>query len=282
MTSQLRVADASLLAAVRTGAVDAARKAFGKRGDPNTVDPDSGLTPLMFAAGAGNTELARLLLKKRALVNAVDLRAGASALHKACQGGHLAVVKLLVEGGAHIDLQATTTGHTPLVEAVWFKSDDIVDYLINRDARIELRTYYGFTLDEHINYAVNVSQGQDDQRKLARIRELVAQRRERDGRAQAATPLIAAVQSRNLDALSAALRGGAPTEGRCPIIGSFDDGHTPLLIAARNGERRWFACSCRQAPMSMLSSRCSARYRCTRRPITAISRSPDYSPVPRT
>ena len=99
-----------------------------------------------------------------------------AALHKACQGGHLEVVKLLVEAGAHIDLQATTTGHTPLVEAIWFKSDDIVAYLIDRNARIELNTYYGFAIDDHINYAVTVSQGQDDQRKLARIKDLVARR----------------------------------------------------------------------------------------------------------
>ena len=61
---------------------------------------------------------------------------------------------MLVEAGAHIDLQATTTGHTPLVEAIWFKSDDIVAYLVDRNARIELNTYYGFTIDDHINYAV--------------------------------------------------------------------------------------------------------------------------------
>jgi ankyrin repeat protein/ketosteroid isomerase-like protein len=227
---------ARLIAAASRNDRDEAMKVLPFGGDPNAIDPASGLTVLMIAAGRGHADLVRTLLDFGADPNAVDRRAGASALHKACQGGHLAVVKLLVEAGAHIDLQATTTGHTPLVEAIWFKSDDIVEYLINRNARIELKTYYGFTLDDHINYAVNVSQGQDDQRKLARIRELVTQRRERDARARDQTPLIAAVQSKNLDALNGALRGGASTEERYPIIGSFDDGHTPLLIAARNGE----------------------------------------------
>lgn len=146
------------------------------------------------------------------------------------------MVKLLVEAGAHIDLQATTTGHTPLVEAIWFKSDDIVAYLIERNARIELKTYYGFTLDDHVNYAVAVSQGQDDQRKLARIKDLVAERRARDTRAREAARLIAAAQKKSLDDLTAALRAGAKTEERYPIVGSFDDGHTPLLVAARDGQ----------------------------------------------
>lgn len=227
---------ARLITAAGRNDRDEAMKVLPFGGDPNTIDPTSGLTVLMIAAGRGYADMVRTLLAFGADPNAVDQRAGASALHKACQGGHLAVVELLVGAGAHIDLQATTTGHTPLVEAIWFKADDIVAYLINRNARIELKTYYGFTIDDHINYAVNVSQGQDDQRKLARIKELVAQRRERDSRAQASTPLIAAVQSKNLDGLNTALQGGAPTEERYPIIGSFDDGHTPLLIAARNGE----------------------------------------------
>ena len=227
---------ADLVQAVRLGSVAATRRALAAKSNPNRLDPATGLTPLMFAAGAGALDIVRLLLKAGALVNVIDRDAGASALHKACQGGHLEVVKLLVEAGAHIDLQATTTGHTPLVEAIWFKSDDIVAYLIDRNARIELNTYYGFTIDDHINYAVTVSQGQEDQRKLARIKELVAQRRARDARARNAATLITAVQNKSLDDLTDALRAGAKIEERYPIVGSFDDGHTPLLVAARNGE----------------------------------------------
>jgi ankyrin repeat protein len=236
MNPQRTSSESDLITAVRLGSLDATRRALAGNANPNMLDPESGLTPLMLAAGAGAPDIARLLVEAGALVNAVDRRAGATALHKACQGGHLAVVKLLVEAGAHIDLQATTTGHTPLVEAIWFKSDDIVAYLIDRNARIELKTYYGFTIDDHINYAVAVSKGQDDQRRLARIKELVAQRRARDDRAREAAPLLAAVQKKSLDELAAALRAGAKTEERYPIVGSFDDGHTPLLVAARNGE----------------------------------------------
>jgi uncharacterized protein len=227
---------ARLIAAAERNDRDEAMRVLPFGADPNTIDPASGLTVLMIAAGRGHVELVRTLLEFGADPNTLDRPAGTAPLHKGCQGGHLEVVKLLVEAGAHIDLQATTTGHTPLVEAIWFKSDDIVAHLIDRNARIELNTYYGFAIDDHINYAVTVSQGQDDQRKLARIKELVAQRRARDARARDAATLIVAVQNKKLDDLTDALRAGAKTEERYPIVGSFDDGHTPLLVAARNGE----------------------------------------------
>ncbi|MGZ8324594.1 MAG: ankyrin repeat domain-containing protein [Rhodoplanes sp.] len=267
-----------LVQVVRYGSIDGVRRALPRNMDPNALDAQTGLTPLMLAAGRGALDIARVLLEAGALVNVVDRAAGATALHKACQGGHMAVVKLLVEAGAQIDLQATTTGHTPLVEAIWFKADDIAAYLIDRNTRIELKTYYGFTIDDHINYAVAVSQGQDDQRRLARVKDLVAQRRARDARAREAALLIAAVQKKSLDELTAALRAGAKTEERYPIVGSFDDGHTPLLVAARNGETEMVHALLQAGADVNAVEPVFGASRCTRRRITGISTSPACSP----
>lgn len=193
------------------------------------------LSPLMLAAGAGAVAVAERLIAQGASVNELDARAGATALHKACQGGHLNCVKLLVEAGAWIDAQATSTGHTPLFEAIWFKADDIVAYLLSRNARVELKTYYGFTIDDHIAYALKVSEGTGDKEKLLRIQALIAGRRADDDAAKAGAGLVEAARKGDLSAIQAGIVAGAKVDARYPIVGSFDDGHTALLVAAREG-----------------------------------------------
>jgi uncharacterized protein len=203
--------------------------------DPNTTDPQSGQTVLMMAAARGHLDLVETLLQFGAGPNVLDRRAGTSALHKACQGGHLAVVEALVEAGAFLDQQTAATGHTPLVEAIWFAADDIVAYLLDREARIEVNTYYGFTIDQHIAYALSVNQSEQVQQALQRIQVLVAQRRESDKRRQSEGVLLQSVLAGNLEEVRASLAQGIALESRFPIVGSFSDGHTALLIAARDG-----------------------------------------------
>ena len=228
-------ADARLIRAVRAGAVDEVRGLLTQGASPNASDADSGLTAVMFAAGAGAQDLMAELVGAGALVNTIDQRAGASALHKACQGGHLATVRLLIEAGALIDLQTTSTGHTPLVEAIWFASDQVVDHLLRQGARIELVTHYGFSIDDHITYALKVNQGQAAHDSLTRIRSLIEERRDHDQAEQKGAALISAVLARDLAAVRAELSTGAPVDRRYPVVGSFNDGHTALLVAAREG-----------------------------------------------
>lgn len=203
--------------------------------DPNTIDVQTGQTPLMMAAARGNVDLVRTLLQYGADPNAIDRRAGTSALHKACQGGHLEVVKLLMGSGAFADHQATTTGHTPLIEAIWFKSEEIVDYLLKQGARTELRTYYGFTIDEHIAYALKVNPQPIAQSKLNRIKQLILERRGADQGKIASQKLSQFVLAADIRGVRETIKSGCDLEQRYPIIGSFSDGHTPLLIACRDG-----------------------------------------------
>lgn len=91
----------------------------------------------MIAAGQANAEMVKTLLDAGADLFVVDSGAGASALHKACQGGSLEVVKLLVEAGAYVDWVAPTTGHTALMDALWFKYPDIVQYLLDHGVETE-------------------------------------------------------------------------------------------------------------------------------------------------
>jgi ankyrin repeat protein len=226
---------ANLIDAVRARDHTAVDALLSGGADPNMPDQASELTPLMFAAGLGDNQLVSRLIEANALVNAIDGLAGGSALHKACQGGNMASVMTLVDAGAWIDLQTTTTGHTPLLEAIWFTSDDIAEYLIARGARMELTTHYGFTIDQHVDYALVVNTSPQAKERLLRIRQLIADRRARDKALTDNSPLFASTLARDSAGVRKAIAEGADIEARYPIVGSFSDGHTALLIAARDG-----------------------------------------------
>jgi len=227
--------DAALIRAVRNRDGSGLSRLLADGGNPNARDPDSTLTALMFAAGIGATDLLSALNSAGALVNAVDDVAGATALHKACQGGHLEAVKALVEAKAFVNQQTTTTGHTPLVEAIWFKSDEIVRYLLDHGARINIDTYYGFTVDDHIRYALRVNQGAAGHGALLRIGTMMADRRKEIERQHNSQTLNDAVLKNDLPAVRAAIAAGEDIEQKWPATGTFQDGHTPLLIASRDG-----------------------------------------------
>lgn len=201
--------------------------------DPNARDPANGLTALMVACGCGLDDLAALLLAHGADPFAKDSRAGASAIHKAAQSGSLACTKMLVEAGVPVDEPATTTGHTPLIEAIWFKRPDIVGYLVDHGAGLHVTTHYGFSLLDHMNYALSLHQPHEE--RLKQSCALVEKRDADDKAAVADQKLMAAVLAADLDAVKALLAGGAPVDERTPILNGFNDDHTPLLIACREG-----------------------------------------------
>lgn len=229
----MQTTDAQLIAAVWRADAPTVQQTLADGADARARDPESGLTVLMIAAGAGQVEIVTALLAAGADVFASDSRAGALALHKACQGGSLEVVKLLVEAGAFIDSVTPTTGHTPLLEAMWFKWPDIVAYLLERGARQSVSTHYGFTLAQHYAYEVSVNQsGQDD---ILAIGAAIEQRQAADQQAVDSQPLMAAVVAGKLVEVRRLLAAGAPVDERAPMLGGFNDMHTPLLVAARDG-----------------------------------------------
>jgi uncharacterized protein len=193
----------------------------------------SGLTPLMFAAGRADAKMVRLLLDAGADACAVDSRAGASVLHKACQGGNLEVVQMLVEAGAFVDSVAPTTGHTPLMDALWFKYPSIVQYLLDMGAGLNLSTHYGFSLRQHFEYELNVNTiGRE---RLLQAEQMLAERIRSDEAKIQSQKLMAAVNNNDVAAVKELLQLGVNVEERFPIVNGFNDAHTPLLVAARNG-----------------------------------------------
>ena len=201
--------------------------------DPNSRNKDSGLTVLMIAAGQSNADIVRVLLDANADVFSGDRRAGATALHKACQGGSVEVVRQLVEAGAFVDSVAPTTGHTPLMDALWFKFPDIANYLLAEGAGLNLNTHYGFSLKEHFEYELNVNTiGKD---KLLEAETMLKERQKSDEEKVQSQKLMAAISDSDIETAKQLIRLGVNVDERYPILNGFNDEHTPLLVAARDG-----------------------------------------------
>ena len=227
--------DEQLLAAILEGDAGQGARQLADGADPNAREVVSGLTALMIAAGRGKADMVALLLRAGADVHAKDSRAGASALHKACQGGSLEVVRQLVKAGAFVDEIAVSTGHTALIEAIWFKHPGIVEYLLDQGAGLNISTHYGFTLLAHLDYLLKVNRIDTD--KLARVAELVKIRQERDEAKVKAQSLMKAVVAGDLTAVERLIAAGVEIDERAPILNGFNDGHTPLLVACRDGHQ---------------------------------------------
>jgi len=193
------------------------------------------LPELLDAAGRGDLDRVKALIKAGADINVTDAKAGATALHKACQGGHLEVVQYLVESGIQINTTASSTGHTALMDAIWYKQVDCCQYLLKQNAEIGISTNYGYTIDKHIDFAIQVNKKPEEKKKLEKIRELVEERRIQD-RKRENTALFRAVLNHDLKGVKEALKEGADLEMRYPMVNGFNDGHTPLIIASREND----------------------------------------------
>lgn len=225
--------DEQLLDAVRAGDRAAVGKLVHDGANPNHRDPGTGLTVFLVAAGLGNADVVGELIARGADLYTTDSRGGATALHKAVQRGDLDTVRALVEAGAFVDAVAATTGHTPLMDALWYKWPEIAGYLLDRGAGVNLSTHYGFSMKEHFEYELNVNKlGKD---KLIAAERALRARADADERLVAEQRLMAAVTADDVDGVRARLADGARVDARYPVLNGFNDEHTPLLVAARDG-----------------------------------------------
>ncbi|MFJ4688127.1 ankyrin repeat domain-containing protein [Streptomyces sp. NPDC088789] len=224
---------AELIAAVRGGDTAAVERLLAAGADPSARDDASGLTVLMIAAGQADPASVRALIGAGADVLTADRRGGATALHKACQGGSLDVVRALVEAGAFVDAIAPTTGHSALMDALWYKYPDIAAYLLDQGTSLKIYTHYGFSLEEHFQYELNVNTFGKD--KLLRAERHLKDRKAADDAAIARQELMAATAEGDTDRVRKLLADGAEVDEPYPNVGGFNDSHTPLLVASRDG-----------------------------------------------
>ena len=84
-----------------------------------------------FACAKGYMDCVEYLLQHGADINIVDIH-GHGPLYAAASRGHLNIVKYLVENGADRDAKCLDKQWTPLQWAIYFKRDNVVEYLQSR------------------------------------------------------------------------------------------------------------------------------------------------------
>ncbi|WP_051088874.1 ankyrin repeat domain-containing protein [Lamprocystis purpurea] len=215
--------ETALLEAVVAGDLANAKR-WLEAGTPVESKDARGCSLLMIAAGLGQVQMVEMLLAAGADPNVLDPIMGASALHKAAQGGVPEVARLLLEHGAFIDMQSPTLGHTPLHDAVWHKKLEMVKFLLSQGAKTTLKTHGG---RDPLYFA--------RRDKLSEIEVAILTEDEHRATLVKAQTLMAAVVANDLDGVKHALATGADVNEVSPMLGGPNDGHTPLLVAARGG-----------------------------------------------
>jgi ankyrin repeat protein len=95
--------------------------------DPNELDPDSNMTPLLEGAGNGFADVVQLLIDRGADINAVN-NSQQSALHLAATQGYKQIVLKLMEFGADV-AALDSKGRTPWRCALVNEYEDIANTL---------------------------------------------------------------------------------------------------------------------------------------------------------
>jgi uncharacterized protein len=153
--------ETALIAAARSGNLDAVKSLLDYGSNPNQKEGWRGETGLMLAAAEGHTEVARMLISRGANPNirstSFDLqdrdgivglqaslywKGGLTALLFAARQGYVETGRALVEGGADMSVADTDFRFTPLMEAIFNGHLDFARMLVEKGANLNDGSLY--------------------------------------------------------------------------------------------------------------------------------------------
>ncbi len=180
-----------------------------------------GLTPLQVACGHGDTKAVLKLLSRGSDLYTLDSKMGVSALHKAVYSGNKDTVDLLLNHGALINLQSSSSGNTPLHDALYFKRGcdlSIIEVLLKHGANTNIINRAGLTPIE----SARVLNDKDAVKLLLEY--------EQNRQSQASKELMSAVKLNDFTKVEHLLK-----LKKINLEETDDNGFTPLLWASRQG-----------------------------------------------
>lgn len=236
-TSNTLPLDIQMLNAVKANDLALATDLINEGANVNHRGPTA-YTLLMISAGLGLVQMTEKLLEAGADVFAVDSSLGASVLHKAAQSGVIDVARIILAHGAFINYQSATVGHTPLIDAIWSKKPAMVKYLLEQGAATSIKTHYGGTAFDFVGDDDLWTAGFTAPNKEAwgkSINEYLQEYKAKEEKAVSSQALMLAVASNDLEKVKALIASGVDVNEKSPVVGSGNDGQTPLLVACFNG-----------------------------------------------
>jgi ankyrin repeat protein len=188
----------------------------------------------------GNRAAFKLALENQHDPNQLDLIMGNAPLHIAAQRDDIGVIESLLRAGAFINLQTPTHGMTPLMIAVWHRKPSVVEFLLAQpEINIEIISTLGFKAEQLIDFIPTDNDGFAI-KQVEAMRVLFSSYKQ--GTASNMTLLKAfnIVIDKNIsDAEKAQKINHWNTNDylnhTSPISCSGNDGHTAILVAARDG-----------------------------------------------
>lgn len=241
-----------LCRAVTLKQYDKAASLLNQGADPNEACENRHL--IHVAMDNGTADIVSLLFKHGARLN--DLPGTLTPfypLHRACDENRPELVKLLLEHGADIN-HRDKSGYTPLMKAVSKQSGDIVDYLIEKGANVNAVGERGFSalsiaagnasldiVKVLLAHGANLTETKDpyiapvteaaQRNKMDNLKCLVEAGAPVNTGSDWMTPLMYAIQNKNLEMSRYLLKHGANPNTQSPAIRFDIPGRTPLSIA---------------------------------------------------
>jgi ankyrin repeat protein len=137
---------AELYAAIANGDLEALAIAM-QSVTPDLFEPETGVSPLHFAAWQGRVRMVRYFIGKRINVDAPD-SSGRTALHAACWSGKEETVRALLEQNATVDARNTNEA-TPAMGTARMGHDDVLGILLEAGADLHASDKNGHGLVEY-------------------------------------------------------------------------------------------------------------------------------------